>query len=148
MTLQVSVLGVDGSGKSTLARALPMVLTAELGVTAGFAGDDFAVFAPEQDHMAPGFHPRGLPLAARLARICRWLAKRLSGRPALYPYFKLANLMFQDDAAVSIPRRTRRDVMGSDGNLILSATGRGSNYRRGATHSGASRERSTRSDLE
>ena len=148
MTLQVAVLGIDGSGKSTLARALPMVLTAELGVTAGFAGDDFAVFAPEQDHMTPGFHPRGLPLAARLARICRWLAKRLSGRPALYPYFKLAQLMFQDDAAVAIARRTRCDVMVSDGNLILSATGRGSNYKRGATHAGAPRPRSKPGDLE
>jgi SAM-dependent methyltransferase len=148
MTLQVAVLGIDGSGKSTLARALPMALSAELGLVAGSAGDDFAVFAPEQDHMAPGFHPRGLPLAARLARLCRWLAKRLSGRPALYPYFKLANLMFQDDAAVSIARRTRCDVMVSDGNLILSATGRGGNYRRGATHAGAPRQRSRQSDLE
>ena len=148
MTLQVAVLGIDGSGKSTLARALPLALAAELGLVAGSSGDDFWVFGPDQDQLAPGFHPFGLPLAARLARACKWLAKTLAGRPALYPYFKLAQLMFQDDAAVSIARRARCEVMVSDGNLILSATGRGSNYKRGATHAGAPRPRSTVADLE
>jgi SAM-dependent methyltransferase len=104
-------------------------------------GDDFWVFGPDQDHLAPGFHPRGLPLAARLARLLRRAAKRTAGR-GIYPYVKLAHLMFQDDAAASIGRRYRCDVVVSDCNLILSAMGRAGNYRRGAT-----RERSTVEDL-
>ena len=147
MTLQVAVIGIDGSGKSTLARALPMVLSAELGVVAGSAGEQFWVFGPDQDHLAPGFHPRGLPLAARLSHACRRLAKRFAGRGGVYPYLKLANLMFQDDAAVSIGRRYACDVVVSDCNLVLSAMGRAGNYRRGATHGGAARERSTVDDL-
>ena len=147
MTLQVAVVGIDGSGKSTLVRALPMVLAAELNVVAGAAGEDFYVFGPDQDHMAPGFHPNGLPLAARMSRACRAVAKRLANNPGVYPYFKLADLMFQDDATVSIARRHRCDVMISDCNLVLSAMGRASNYRRGATRKGAIRTRSTIEDL-
>jgi hypothetical protein len=142
MTLRIAVIGIDGSGKSTLARALPMVLSAECGVIAGAAGDESWVFGPDQDHMAPGFHPRGLPHAARIARLCRRLAKKLTGNARLYPYFKLAHLMFQDDAAVAVARRYGCDVMVSDCNLVLSAIGRGSNYRRGA-----GRERSRAEDL-
>jgi len=142
MTLRVAVIGIDGSGKSTLARALPMALSAECGIVAGAAGDELWVFGPDQDHMAPGFHPRGLPHAARVARLCRRLAKKLTGNARLYPYFKLANLMFHDDAAVSVARRYGCDVMVSDCNLVLSAMGRGSNYRRGS-----SRERSRVDDL-
>lgn len=147
MSLKVAVVGIDGSGKSTLARALPMALSAEMNVVAGAAGDEFWVFGPDQDHLAPGFHPRGLPIAARLARLCRRLAKRFANDPRLYPYFKLAHLMFQDDAAVSIGRRYGCDVVVSDCNLVLSAMGRAGNYRRGATHNGAERERSTVDDL-
>jgi len=137
MTLQVAVLGIDGSGKSTLAQALPMVMAAEMNLVAGAAGTEFWVFAPEQDHMAPGFYPKGLPLAARLTRACRWLAKRFVDKPGLYPYFKLANMMFQDDAAVSIGRRHQCDVVVSDCNLIMSAIGRASNYKRGMSRNGA-----------
>ncbi len=147
MTLRVAVIGIDGSGKSTLARALPMALSAECGVVAGAAGEDFWVFGPDQDHLAPGFHPKGLPHAARLGRACRVLAKRLTGKPALYPYIKLAHMMFQDDAAESVARRYGCAVMVSDCNLILSAIGRASNYQRGATHSGSSRPRSRVEDL-
>jgi hypothetical protein len=131
MTLQVAVIGIDGSGKSTLARALPLVLSAECGVVAGGAGDELWVFGPDEDHMAPGFEPRGIPLAARIARACRLLAKRCTNDPRIYPYVKLAHLMFQDDAAASIAHRYACDVMVSDCNLVLSAMGRGSNYRRG-----------------
>jgi broad-specificity NMP kinase len=137
MTLQVAVLGIDGSGKSTLAQALPMAMAAEMNLVAGAAGTEFWVFAPEQDHMAPGFYPRGLPLAASLARACRWLAKRFVDNPGLYPYFKLANMMFQDDAAVSIGRRHQCEVVVSDCNLIMSAIGRASNYKRGVSRNGA-----------
>ena len=147
MTLQVAVIGIDGSGKSTLARALSMALSAELGVVAGAAGDEFWVFGPDQDHLAPGFLPRGLPIAARLSSACRRMAKCLAGNGRLYPYLKLANLMFQDDAAVSIGRRYGCDVVVSDCNLVLSAMGRAGNYGRGATHNGEPRERSTVDDL-
>ncbi len=140
MTLQVAVLGIDGSGKSTLARSLPMVMAAEMNVVAGAAGDDFFVFGPDQDHLAPKFHPKGVPLAARLAHLFRRLAKRFAGGPA-YPYLKLSHLMFQDDAAVSIARSYGCDVMVSDCNLILSAMGRAGNYKH------ANRERSTIDDL-
>lgn len=147
MTLHVAVIGIDGSGKSTLSRALPMALSAECGVVAGAAGDEHWVFGPDQDHMAPGFHPRGLPHAARIARLCQRLAKRVTANLRLYPYLKLAHLMFQDDAAISVARRYGCDVMVSDCNLVLSATGRGSNYRSAATHSGAPRQRSRVEDL-
>jgi hypothetical protein len=147
MTLHVAVIGIDGSGKSTLARALPMMLAAEGDLVAGAAGDEFWVFGPEQDHMAPGFQPRGLPLAARIARTCRALARRLTDRPRAYPYVKLAHLMFQDDAAVAVARRYACDVMVSDCNLVLSAMGRASNYSLGATHGGRARERSRVEDL-
>lgn len=147
MSLKVAVVGIDGSGKSTVARTLPMALSAEMNVVAGAAGAEFWVFGPDQDHLAPGFHPRGLPIAARLSQQCRRLAKRFANDPRLYPYLKLAHLMFQDDAAVSIGRRYGCDVMVSDCNLVLSAMGRAGNYKRGATHSGAPRERSTVDDL-
>src|SRR4029077_14767572 len=58
-----------------------------------------------------------------------------------------ARLMFQDDAAVSIGRRYGCDVVVSDCNLVLSAMGSAGNYKRGATHHGAERERSTVDDL-
>ena len=148
MTLHVAVIGIDGSGKSTLAQTLPMLMAAELNVVVGAAGEEFWVFGPDQDHMAPGFHPKGLPLAARLSRACRRLAKRFADAPRVYPYLKLAHLMFQDDAAVSIGRRYACDVVVSDCNLILSAMGRASNYRRGAIRNGAPRPRSTVGDLE
>jgi broad-specificity NMP kinase len=146
MTLQVAVLGIDGSGKSTLAQALPMVLAAEMNLVAGAAGNEFWVFAPEQDHMAPGFYPKGLPHAALLARACKWLAKRFVDKPGLYPYFKLANMMFQDDAAVSIGRRHRCEVVVSDCNLIMSAIGRAGNYKRGVSRTGT-HARSNADDL-
>ena len=148
MTLQVAVLGIDGSGKSTLAQALPMVLSADLKLVAGSAGNDYSVFGPDQDHAAPSFYPKGLPIAGRIAAACRRLAKGFADNPGIYPYFKLAQMMFQDDAAASMARRYHCDVMVSDGNLILSATGRGGNYKRGASGAGGmTRERSRPEDL-
>jgi len=139
--VKIAVLGIDGSGKSSLSQALPVVLAAELGIVAGSAGDDFWVFGPEQDHLAPNFHPRGFPIAARLAKAARGWAKRRSANHRLYPYLKLAQMLFQDDAAVSIGKRYRAAAMVSDGNLILSATGRAGNYRQ-------KRERATVDDIE
>lgn len=141
--LQVAVLGIDGSGKSSLAQALPVVLAAELGVVAGCAGEDFWVYGPDQDHLAPGFHPRGFPVAARLSRLAKDLAKRAARRGhRLYPYLKLAHMLFQDDAAVAVGRRYGAAVMTGDGNLILSASGRAGNYR------ARPRERATVDDVE
>ena len=140
MTLTVAVLGIDGSGKSSLAQALPVVLAAELEIAAGAAGDDYWVYGPDQDHLAPHFHPRGMPLAARLSRLTRRWAKRSAGNPRLYPYLKLAQMLFQDDAAVAIGRRYRTAAMVCDGNLLLSATGRAGNYR-------TRRERATPADI-
>ncbi|HEX6350536.1 MAG TPA: hypothetical protein VF160_14235 [Candidatus Dormibacteraeota bacterium] len=141
MSLKVAVLGIDGSGKSSLAQALPVVLAAELEIVAGSAGDDYWVFGPDQDHLAPRFHPRGFPIAAHLSRLARRWAKRSTGNPRLYPYLKLAQMLFQDDAAVAIGRRYRAAAMVADGNLILSATGRAGNYRN-------RKERATPADIE
>lgn len=60
MTLHVCVLGIDGSGKSTATAALPAAL-------AGETGETFHLRSPDEDHLAPKFHPEGLPLSARLA---------------------------------------------------------------------------------
>ncbi|MEP7104523.1 MAG: hypothetical protein ABI838_01580 [Chloroflexota bacterium] len=145
-TLRVAVLGIDGSGKSSLAQGLPVVLAAELGVIAGSAGEEFWVYGPDQDHLAPRFHPRGFPLAARLSKLAKSAAKRAArGRNRLYPYLKLAHMLFQDDAAVSLGRRYRAGVMVGDGNLILSASGRAGNY---AREGGKPRERATLDDVE
>jgi hypothetical protein len=146
-SLHVAVIGIDGSGKSTLARALPMAVAAEMNVVVGAAGEEFWVFGPDQDYLAPSFHPKGLPLAARLSRLLHRLAKRFARGARLYPYLKLAHLMFQDDAAVSIGRSHGCEVVVSDCNLILSAMGRAGNYKRGATRNRAPRERSTVEDL-
>src|SRR5438067_878297 len=81
-----------------------------------------------------------MPLAARLSRLTRRWAKRSAGNPRLYPYLKLAQMLFQDDAAVAIGRRYRTAAMVCDGNLLLSATGRAGNYR-------TRRERATPADL-
>ena len=69
--MNIAILGIDGSGKSSLSQALPVVLAAELGIVAGTAGDDFWVFGPDQDHLAPNFRPRGFPIAAQLANTTR-----------------------------------------------------------------------------
>jgi hypothetical protein len=139
--VRIAVLGIDGSGKSSLSQALPVVLAAELGIVAGSSGDDFWVFGPDQDHLAPNFNPRGFPLAAHLAKTVRKWAKRSAGNHRLYPYLKLAQMLFQDDAAVSLQKRYQAAAMVSDGNLILSATGRAGNYHQ-------KRERATVDDIE
>jgi adenylate kinase family enzyme len=133
MTLYVSVLGIDGSGKSTVAATLPAVLAAECGVVAAGAGDEFRLAAPEEDRLAPRFHPRGLPLSARLARRLKRKAKELVDQPKRYPFYKLAQMLLQDAAARKLGARRGADVVVSDGNTLLSATGRAANYRRPAS---------------
>lgn len=133
MTLNVCILGIDGSGKSTITAALPGVLAAEMGVTAGSTGEEFRVVGPAEDHLAPKFHPDGLPLSARLSTRFKRTAKRLVDDRGLYPAFKIAQLVSQDIAAATLGRRYRASVMVSDGNALLSATGRAANYLRAAS---------------
>lgn len=133
MSLHVCVLGIDGSGKSSVAASLPMILAAELNVVAGSAGEKFYVMGPEEDYLAPKFHPDGFPLSARLAKKFKAWAKRVVDRRKLYPLVKLSHLISQDQAARRLARRYRADVMVSDGNTLLSATGRTANYRRPAS---------------
>lgn len=133
MSLQVCILGIDGSGKSTVVAALPSILAAETGVVVGSAGDSFRIVAPDEDHLASKFYPDGLPLAARLSlRFKRW-AKALVDHPKLYVVFKLAQMLSQDSAAKALARRHHARVFVTDGNALLSTTGRASNYLRAAS---------------
>jgi|GEM_PF-1184979 len=133
MTLQVCILGIDGSGKSTITAALPNILSAEMGVLAGSAADQFRIVGPDQDHLAPEFYPDGLPLSAHLAMRSRRIAKRLVDNRSLYPIFKLAQMIFQGSAINRLGQRYGADIICSDGNTLMSATGRAANYLRPAS---------------
>ncbi|HSK83507.1 MAG TPA: hypothetical protein VK902_08915 [Rubrobacter sp.] len=133
MSLQVCILGIDGSGKSTISAALPAILAAELGLVAGAAGETFRVSDADEDHLAPKFHPGGLPVSARLTTRFKRKAKRLVDSRSLYPAFKIAQMITQDIAAAALARRYRARVIVSDGNALLSATGRAANYLRAAS---------------
>lgn len=133
MSLQVCILGIDGSGKSTVVAALPSILSAETGLVVGSAGDSFRIVAPDEDHLASKFYPDGIPLAARLSlRFKRW-AKTLVDHPKLYVVFKLAQMLSQDSAAKALAQRHDARVFVTDGNALLSTTGRASNYLRAAS---------------
>lgn len=133
MTLHVCVLGIDGSGKSTISAALPAILAAEMSLVAGGAGETFRVSGPDEDHLAPKFHPDGLPVSVRLSTRFKRMAKRLVDNRRLYPAFKIAQMVTQDVAAAALGRRYRAHVVISDGNALLSATGRAANYLRAAS---------------
>ena len=133
MSLHVCVLGIDGSGKSTVVSALPAILAAEHGLVVGSASDSFRIVAPDQDHLASGFYPDGLPSAARLSLRLKRLAKRVVDHPKLYAIFKLAQMLSQDSAAEALVQRHSAKVFISDGNAFLSTTGRASNYLRAAS---------------
>ena len=133
MSLQVCILGIDGSGKSTVVAALPSILAAETGLVVGSAGDSFRIVAPDEDHLASKFYPDGLPLAARLSLRFKRFAKRLVDHPKLYVVFKLAQMLSQDSAAKALARRHNARVFVTDGNALLSTTGRASNYLRAAS---------------
>lgn len=133
MTLHICVLGIDGSGKSTISAALPAILAAEMSLVAGAAGETFRVCGPDEDHLAPKFHPDGLPLSARLTTRFKRTAKRLVDNRRLYPAFKIAQMVTQDVAAAALGLRYRAHVVISDGNALLSATGRAANYLRAAS---------------
>jgi hypothetical protein len=133
MTLHICVLGIDGSGKSTISAALPAVLAAEMGLVAGAAGETFRVCGPDEDHLAPKFHPDGLPVSARLSTRFKRAAKRLVDNRKLYPAFKIAQMVTQDVAAAALGDRYRAHAIISDGNALLSATGRAANYLRAAS---------------
>jgi dephospho-CoA kinase len=133
MSLQVCILGIDGSGKSTVVAALPSILAAETGVVVGSAGDSFRIVAPDEDHLASKFQPEGLPLAARLSLRFKHWAKAVVDHPKLYVVFKLAQMLSQDSAAKALARRHDARVFVTDGNALLSTTGRASNYLRAAS---------------
>jgi hypothetical protein len=133
MTLHICVLGIDGSGKSTISSALPAILAAEMGLVAGAAGETFRVCGPDEDHLAPEFHPDGLPVSARLTTRFKKAAKRLVDNRRLYPAFKISQMVTQEVAAAALGRRYRAHVVISDGNALLSATGRAANYLRAAS---------------
>ncbi len=128
MTLHVCVLGIDGSGKSTITAALPYILAAELNLRAGSAGEEFRIVEADEDHLAPKFHPDGLPVTGHLSKWFKRQAKRVVDNRRLYPFFKLSQMIFQDDAAYRLGRRYSADVVVSDGNVLLSAAGRAANY--------------------
>ena len=133
MSLHVCVLGIDGSGKSTVVAALPSILAAETGCVVGSAGDSFRIVAPDEDHLASRFCPDGLPLRARLSLKLRRVAKSLVDHPKLYALFKIAHMLSQDSAAAVLARRYDTRLFVSDGNAVLSTTGRASNYLRAAS---------------
>jgi hypothetical protein len=128
VTVHVVVLGIDGSGKTTVVNALPPLLAAELGVRAGAVADDYTVVTPDEHLLTTGFHPPGLPATARLSHLCRQAAKRTTNHRRVYPGFKLAQLLLQDDAARRLSQRHALDVFVSEGNLVMCAAGRGGNY--------------------
>ncbi len=133
MTFHVCVLGIDGSGKSTVTASLPRVLAAEMNVLVGCAGESFWMIGPAEDHLGPRFHPDGLPLAGRLSKWLKHLAKGVANGRRLYPFLKVAQLTFQDIAAHKLGRKYRADAIVSDGNAILSSAGRAANYLRPAS---------------
>jgi len=128
MTLHVCLLGIDGSGKSTITTTLPYILAAELNLRAGSAGEVFRIVEADEDHLAPGFHPNGLPMTGHLSKWFKCQAKRVVDNRRLYPFFKLSQMILQDDAAYRLGRRYGADVIVSDGNVLLSAAGRAANY--------------------
>jgi shikimate kinase len=139
MTLHICILGVDGSGKSTVTAALPAILAAEADLVAGAAGEDFRVCVADEDHLAPGFYPEGLPLSARLSRRFKKSAKKVVDHRKLYPLAKVAQMVCQDAAARALGRRYPNGVFVSDGNALLSAAGRAANYLRAASDGSSSR---------
>jgi hypothetical protein len=128
MTLHVCVLGIDGSGKSTITAALPYILAAELNLRAGSAGEEFRIVEADEDLLAPKFHPDGMPVTGHLSKWFKRQAKRVVDNHRLYPFFKLSQMIFQDDTAHRLGQRYGADVVVSDGNILLSAIGRAANY--------------------
>jgi Thymidylate kinase len=133
MTLHVCVLGIDGSGKSTVVSALPCILAAESGLNVGSAGDSFSLVAPDEDHMAVRFYPDGIPITARMSMQLKAWAKKFVDQPKIYTVFKLAQMLVRDSAAQKLSRRYSASVFVSDGNALLSTTGRAANYLRAAS---------------
>ena len=133
MALHICILGIDGSGKSTVTASLPYLLAAELNLRSGSAGEAFRLVEADEDHLAPGFHPDGLPITARLSRWFKRQAKRAVDNRRAYPCLKLLQMLLQDNAARRLERQYAPDVIVSDGNLLLSTAGRAANYLRPAS---------------
>jgi thymidylate kinase-like protein len=116
-----------------VAAALPRILAAASGLIAGSVSEAFCVVAPDEDYLVPGFYPDGLPGAARLSLRLKRTAKRLVDHPNFYPVLKLAQMLSQDSAAQTLAQRYEPAVFVSDGNAVLSTTGRAANYLRTAS---------------
>src|SRR3990172_4805097 len=132
-TLHVTILGIDGSGKSTVTAALPALVSAELRVVEGSSGETFQVVAPDEDLLAPNFSPDGWIISAHLSRWYKRQAKKFVDNRKIYPFFKLSQMIFQDHATVRLAKRYHASILFSDGNTLLSATGRAANYLRAAS---------------
>ena len=97
---------------------------------------DVPCLRSDEDHLALKYHPDGLPVSARLSTRFKRKAKRLVDNRKLYPAFKIAQMVAQDIAASALAKRYRAHVIISDGNALLSATGRAANYLRAASDGG------------
>lgn len=146
MTLHICILGIDGSGKSTITAALPAILAGELNLVASSVGEAIYVVGPDEDHVVPNFTPDGLPFSAKLARRFKRAAKKFADYRKIYPIFKIAQMAFQDSAAHKLGNDLQIPVLISDGNTLLSATGRAANYLQPASLN-TPQEGPTREDL-
>ena len=128
MTRHITILGIDGSGKSSLVKSLPAALAATQQGLVGGATDKFQVVGAEEDLLLDGFTPDALPPSAKLARRFKRIAKALVNSRFFYPFFKLAQMIFQDRAARVLARKYKTNAFVSDGNALLCAAGRAGNY--------------------
>ncbi|HJZ11733.1 MAG TPA: hypothetical protein VJ521_06265, partial [Acidobacteriota bacterium] len=97
------------------------------------AGETFQVVAPDEDLLAPNFSPDGWIISAHLSRWFKRQAKKFVDKRKIYPFFKLSQMIFQDHATVRLAKRYHASILFSDGNTLLSATGRAANYLRAAS---------------
>jgi deoxyadenosine/deoxycytidine kinase len=135
MSFHICLLGIDGSGKSTITASLPAVLATELNIISAGAGDTFQVVNGEENYLTSKSYQKNFPLAARLSRYFKGIAKKYVDNRKIYPVFKLMNLYFQDIEAQKLVNKYSPGLMISDGNLLLSTLGRAANYLQPASES-------------
>jgi hypothetical protein len=128
MSLYISIIGIDGSGKSLVTLALADLAAAELGLTTAAISDEVWVKTSDEDLLRPDFAPVGLPLAARLNRLFRRIAKAATHIRWLYPTLKVIQLLAHEGAARQIKTRYRPELIFGDGHLLLTSGGWVSTY--------------------